>query len=47
MVTQLDFIPWLQSFRSPLLDAFFTAVNATAGAPFVFRAIFGSEEKAK
>jgi hypothetical protein len=27
---QIDFILWLQSFRSPLLDAFFTVVNATA-----------------
>jgi hypothetical protein len=46
-VVQINFILWLQSFRSPLLDAFFTAVNATAGAPFIFQAIFGSEEKAK
>ena len=29
-MTQNDFILWLQSFRSPLLDAFFTVVNATA-----------------
>jgi len=29
-MSQLDFILWLQSFRSPLLDAFFAAVNGTA-----------------
>ena len=25
----MDFLLWLQSFRSPLLDTFFTVVNAT------------------
>jgi membrane-associated phospholipid phosphatase len=29
-MSQLDFLLWLQSFRSPLLDAFFAAVNGTA-----------------
>jgi len=29
-MAQINFVLWLQSFRSPLLDAFFTAVNATA-----------------
>ncbi|MDY7039250.1 MAG: phosphatase PAP2 family protein [Chloroflexota bacterium] len=34
-MSQLDFILWLQSFRSPLLDAFFTAVNFTAEDNFI------------
>jgi membrane-associated phospholipid phosphatase len=29
-MAQINFILWLQSFRSPLLDAFFTIVNVTA-----------------
>ena len=31
----MDFLLWLQSFRSPLLDAFFTVVNATAEDNFI------------
>ena len=34
-MAQIDFILWLQSFRSPLLDAFFTVVNATAEDSFM------------
>jgi membrane-associated phospholipid phosphatase len=35
MIGQLDFILWLQSFRSPLLDALFTVVNTTAEDNFI------------
>ena len=31
----MDFLLWLQSFRSPLLDAFFTVVNITAEDNFI------------
>ena len=31
----MDFLLWLQSFRSPLLDTFFTVVNATAEDNFI------------
>lgn len=34
-MSQLDFINWLQSLRSPLLDAFFTAINTTAEDNFI------------
>ncbi len=34
-MAQIDFILWLQSFRSPLLDVFFTIVNATAEDNFI------------
>lgn len=34
-MAQINFILWLQSFRSPLLDAFFTVVNATAEDNFI------------
>ena len=34
-MAQLDFILWLQPFRSPLLDALFTVVNATAEDHFI------------
>lgn len=34
-MAQITFILWLQSFRSPLLDAFFTVVNATAEDHFI------------
>ncbi len=34
-MSQLDFILWLQSFRSPLLDALFAVVNATAEDNFI------------
>ena len=34
-MAQINFILWLQSFRSPLLDAFFTAVNLTAEDNFI------------
>ena len=34
-MSQLDFINWLQSLRSPLLDTFFTAINATAEDNFI------------
>jgi len=34
-MTQLNFILWLQSLRSPLLDALFTIVNATAEDNFI------------
>jgi len=34
-MSQLDFILWLQSFRSPLLDALFTAVTLTAEDNFI------------
>ena len=34
-MTQLDFILWLQSLRSPLLDAFFTFINSTARDDFI------------
>ena len=31
----MDFVLWLQSFRSPLLDTFFTVVNTTAEDNFI------------
>ena len=34
-MAQINFILWLQSFRSPLLDALFTVVNATAEDNFI------------
>lgn len=34
-MAQINFILWLQSFRSPLLDAFFTAVSLTAEDNFI------------
>ena len=34
-MSQLDFINWMQSLRSPLLDTFFTAINATAEDNFI------------
>lgn len=34
-MSQLDFINWLQSLRSPLFDAFFTAINTTAEDNFI------------
>lgn len=34
-MSQLDFINWMQSLRSPLLDAFFIAINATAEDNFI------------
>ena len=34
-MSQLDFINWMQSLRSPLLDALFTAINATAADNFI------------
>lgn len=34
-MAQINFILWLQSFRSPLLDAFCTAVNLTAEDNFI------------
>ncbi len=34
-MSQLDFINWLQSLRSPLLDGFFTAINMTAEDNFI------------
>ena len=34
-MSQLDFIHWLQSLRSPLFDTFFTAINMTAEDNFI------------
>ena len=34
-MSQLDFINWIQSLRSPLLNAFFTTINATAEDNFI------------
>ncbi|MCS7285684.1 MAG: phosphatase PAP2 family protein [Anaerolineae bacterium] len=34
-MTQLDFILWLQSLRSPLLDTFFAIINSTAKDDFI------------
>ena len=34
-MSQLDFILWLQSLRSPLFDTFFTIVNTTAEDNFI------------
>jgi membrane-associated phospholipid phosphatase len=34
-MSQLDILLWLQSFRSPVLDTFFTAINATAEDAFI------------